>query len=484
MKEKSDSPTSSLKKRKASATACTKIGWAPGIILPIFLIAAEAAGLFLFLILLHPPAWRLPKISSLQNYGFAFAQKTQSWLNQSLVLNSAEITVDVTAEIPFWQRRLPFSYSDLVAAPKPPQKSLLHIVFDQLGAANPWQAFGKTQVVWGFDLSIEKIYNKLLSAVAPQIEREPQDAVLEITDGRAGAFRPDLTGRALDYYQTVADVKTALFRNTSIIVTPTVTSFPTLRLKDTNNLGINELVAHGESDFTGSSNNRITNIEVGAARFNGLILKPGEEFSFNQNLGPVTAKAGFKPEIVIKPEGQMPELGGGLCQVSTTAFRAALYGGLAITARRNHSFAVRYYAPQGTDATIYPGAVDLKFLNDTPTALLISTRVEGKKLIFDYYGTLDGREVKIDGPYQYDFGAGGAMKARLARTVTWATKKTTDEFFSKYVSRNLFPRVEEFPKPAQAAAEQPPAASPQTPNNEPTAPQTPPNSTQNNPPAN
>jgi vancomycin resistance protein YoaR len=226
-------------------------------------------------------------------------------------------------------------------------------------------------------------------------------------------------------------------------------------------------VAHGESNFTGSSNSRIQNIKSGASKFNGLILAPGQEFSFNQSLGPVTAETGFKPEMVIKTSGTVLEMGGGLCQVSTTAFRAALYGGLPITARRNHSYAVKYYAPQGTDATIYPGAVDFKFVNDTPSNLLITSRVEDLKLIFEYYGTADGRQVAIDGPYQYDRKPDGSMKARLARTISYGQKQNTETFYSKYVSKDLFPTSYEYPKPANTTnppkTDNPPATNPSLP---------------------
>ncbi|MEK9181208.1 MAG: VanW family protein [Patescibacteria group bacterium] len=481
MKGELKSQMPSSKKSDNPKNVYLKPGWQIPVILPVILLALEIAGVFLCLVLLQSPARRQPKAPDSKNLGFVFAQKTSSWLNQNLTLNSAGKSFNLTSDIPFWQQRSLFSYSDPITTPALPRRSISEIVLNQLGPSNPWQAFGQNQTVWGFDFAAEKIYNKLLSEVAPQIEREAQDAALEIVSGRATVFQPDLAGLSLDYPKTIGLVKEALFRGNSIIEASVVSSFPTVRLKNLNDLGIEELVAHGESDFTGSSKNRITNISVGAARFNGLILKPGEEFSFNQNLGEVTAEGGFKPEIVIKPEGQVPELGGGLCQVSTTAFRAALYGGLNITARRNHSFAVRYYAPQGTDATIYPGAVDFKFINDTPAHLLIATRVEDKRLIFDFYGTSDGRKVEIDGPYQYDFGEGGSMKARLTRNVTLAEQKTTKEFFSKYVSRNLFPRVEEFPKPAQAAPETPPA---QTPTGE-TPPPTPTNPTdQPNPPTN
>jgi len=221
-------------------------------------------------------------------------------------------------------------------------------------------------------------------------------------------------------------------------------------LGQTNSLGIVGLVAHGESDFHGSSKSRIHNIAVGASKFDGRIIKPEEEFSFNTYLGAVTKETGFLPELVIKTTGTVPEVGGGLCQVSTTAFRAALFGGLPITARRNHSYAVKYYAPQGTDATIYPGVQDMKFINDTGHFILIHTYIDGTRLVFDFYGTPDGREIAIDGPYQYDFGAGGSMKARLTRVVSRGNASSTQAFVSKYVSKDLFPIQYEFPTPPPA----------------------------------
>jgi len=197
-------------------------------------------------------------------------------------------------------------------------------------------------------------------------------------------------------------------------------------------------LATGESDFTGSSRNRRTNIEVGSSRHNGVIIKPGEEFAFNKYLGEIDAAHGYLPEIVIKRDGLKSEFGGGLCQVATTSFRGAVNAGFKVVERRNHSFAVQYYAPQGTDATIYPGVVDLRFINDTQTNMMVWTRVEGNKLYYDYYGTKDGRQVEVLKPVQYDRRASGAMKA------TWTVKVTkngvTEEqvFNSNYVSPALF----------------------------------------------
>ncbi len=147
------------------------------------------------------------------------------------------------------------------------------------------------------------------------------------------------------------------------------------------------------------------------------MIKPNEEFSFNTILGDVGPETGYKAELVIKQNKTVPEYGGGLCQVSTTAFRAAFYAGLPIKERQAHAFPVKYYNPQGFDATIYPPHPDLRFINDTPAYIVIQTKVEENNLIFEFYGTNDDRKVEVEGPRQYDIQADGSMKAILIRKI-------------------------------------------------------------------
>lgn len=166
-------------------------------------------------------------------------------------------------------------------------------------------------------------------------------------------------------------------------------------------LGIKEVVSIGHTSYHGSPQNRMFNIDVGVKKFNGLMIAQNEVFSFNTHLGPVDGAHGFLKELVIKPEGTIPEFGGGLCQVSTTVYRGALYAGLPIVERAPHSYAVSYYAQiggHGIDATIYPGAHDLRFKNDTPAPLLLQAYTEDSEAYFIYYGTNDHREVKLEGP--------------------------------------------------------------------------------------
>ena len=114
-----------------------------------------------------------------------------------------------------------------------------------------------------------------------------------------------------------------------------------------------------------------------------------------KTLGPIDGEHGWLPELVIKGNRTLPEFGGGLCQIGTTAFRAAMNTGLLITERRNHSYRVRYYEPAGTDATIYDPSPDFKFKNDTPHAILITTELQGDIVVFSFWGTEDGREAVV-----------------------------------------------------------------------------------------
>ncbi len=168
--------------------------------------------------------------------------------------------------------------------------------------------------------------------------------------------------------------------------------------------GVTDLLSVGISSFYGSPTNRIHNIHVGVEKFNGLTIQPGEEFSFTKNMGHVDASGGWLPELVIKGDETVPEYGGGLCQVSSTMYRAALYSGLPITMRRNHSYAVSYYAQvtgYGLDATIYDPWPDLRFTNDTAAPILIQSYVENRTAYFVFYGKNDGRTVTMEGPHSY-----------------------------------------------------------------------------------
>jgi len=244
---------------------------------------------------------------------------------------------------------------------------------------------------------------KYLETIASTIEKEPKTARFEIDNGKIKAFAPAENGVAIDYSAFLEQLAGAwrLFDGVqplTTLVIPTKVLEPPISDNDVSKMGVKELIAVGRTNFKGSPVNRRHNITVGIQKLNGSLIAPGAEFSTIGTLGEIDGVNGFKEELVIKGNETKPEFGGGLCQVSTTLFRAVLNAGLPVTARRNHSYRVSYYEPPvGKDATIYYPSPDFKWINDTAHHILVLGRIEGDDAIFELWGTKDTRtQVQTD----------------------------------------------------------------------------------------
>ena len=202
-------------------------------------------------------------------------------------------------------------------------------------------------------------------------------------------------------------------------------------------LGVKTLLGKGESNFRGSSRSRVKNINVAANKISSTLLKPEEEFSFVNTLGKVDARNGYLPELVIKGNKTIPEYGGGICQVSTTLFRAALNAGLPILERRNHSYVVNYYGKPGLDATIYLPKPDFKFKNDTNHHILIQHYITGTILYYEIYGTSTGKTAKTIEPIVLESNPDGSMKTVAYREIYEGDVMIKrDAFYSTYRQPN------------------------------------------------
>jgi vancomycin resistance protein YoaR len=173
-----------------------------------------------------------------------------------------------------------------------------------------------------------------------------------------------------------------------------------IKTEEVNDLGIKELLGRGISYFRGSIASRIHNIQIASSRLNGILIPPGETFSFNQTLGEVSQATGYKEAYIIKEGRTILGDGGGVCQVSTTFFRATLDAGLPIIERAPHAYRVYYYEQNsqvGVDATVWEPSPDLKIKNDTPAHILVQAYVNPSqyRLTFEFYGTSDGRKATI-----------------------------------------------------------------------------------------
>ncbi|MSR84854.1 hypothetical protein EXS71_00190 [Candidatus Uhrbacteria bacterium] len=217
------------------------------------------------------------------------------------------------------------------------------------------------------------------------------------------SFIPGMDGVDLDTSATVQAMQQAWTVGSSTIPI-TLTRHPAIiEGADAERLGIHESIGVGRSNFSGSPVNRRKNIALGAQKVSGVLIPPDTEFSLIKTLTPIDQTAGWLKELVIKDNKTIPEFGGGLCQIGTTVFRAAIDSGLPITSRVNHAYRVPYYEPAGKDATIYDPAPDMKFKNDTGHWILVSSHIKGDNISFTFWGTRDGREITQSDSRVYNF---------------------------------------------------------------------------------
>jgi len=260
-----------------------------------------------------------------------------------------------------------------------------------------------------YTFSGDKLINFLLPQTS-EIEKKPVNAVFTFENGRVTEFKPSENGQTVDVdklkniISAKAPVIVASAKAENIVINlPIKILKPAITTDNVNNLGIRELISTGTSLFQDSIPGRIFNVTLAASRLNGILVKPGEVFSFNNALGDVSAFTGYKQAYVIENGRTVLGDGGGVCQVSTTLFRAILNAGLPVIERTAHAYRVGYYeedSPPGFDATVFSPSPDLKFKNDTGNYILIQTVVDPDilRLTFYLYGTKDGRQVSISTP--------------------------------------------------------------------------------------
>ncbi len=291
----------------------------------------------------------------------------------------------------------------------------------------------------------EKMIQTYLEDLARKVNRDAEDAKFTVENGKVSTFLEAKEGIALDVEKSLLLITQQLERGAEqdflTMNLPYESTKPSVNYADVNDLGISSLIGEGTSNFKGSTVNRIKNIKIAVDRFNGTLIKPGEEFSFVKILGEVDAEHGYFPELVIKKNITELDFGGGVCQVSTTVFRAAIYSGLKITARRNHAYPVSYYSPQGMDSTVFVPNPDLRFMNNTPNHILIQAKINGTELKFFFYGTDDGRKIEVDGPHITERQPDGSLKTTFTQLVLDKNGKQLlkDVFNSSYDSPYRYP---------------------------------------------
>ncbi|KKW30650.1 MAG: VanW family protein [Candidatus Uhrbacteria bacterium GW2011_GWD2_52_7] len=222
---------------------------------------------------------------------------------------------------------------------------------------------------------------EFLEGLHDALDIAPQNARFKIEEDRVVEFAGSASGSSVDDQAFFDAFENALGNAESTVTVSMRIEEPSVTTENVNNLGIKDILGVGTSSYKGSPTNRRANIKHGAEKLNGLLIAPGETVSLLEQLRPFTTADGYFPELVIKGDEIKPEIGGGLCQIGTTTFRAVMNSGLEVVERRNHSLVVSYYNDPsnnnpGTDATIYDPSPDFKFKNDTANYILLVAEVD------------------------------------------------------------------------------------------------------------
>jgi vancomycin resistance protein YoaR len=257
-----------------------------------------------------------------------------------------------------------------------------------------------------------KLANLLMPLAAP-LSRKVANAryLFNESTRQLDLYIPSQPGRELNVEKTIRSIQDAVSQGAH--GAPLGFDFAAPEIgdaMDASALGITELLPQGMgtqwTSFSGSSNERIHNITLASGQFNGVLVKPGAEFSMGEQLGDVSLDTGYSEALIIINGATVKGAGGGVCQVSTTLFRMAFMAGYPITMRYAHAYRVGYYENgdgpvhlgAGFDATVFLPDVDLKFINDSDHWLLMETEVDlsTKRLYWRFYSTYDGRSVNYN----------------------------------------------------------------------------------------
>ncbi len=230
-----------------------------------------------------------------------------------------------------------------------------------------------------FDKLHEELYAEVLDA---QYDPETQKA----TESRVG----------IDFDVSAAEKLWADARQGELVKIPLEVTQPRYTQEQLDKMLFADKLGSQTTSYTSSAAGRATNVELSAEKINGYVLAPGETFSYNTVVGKRTAAAGFKEAGAYAGGKVIQEIGGGICQTSSTLYCAALYANLQIVARDEHYFAVGY-VPWGLDATVSWGGPEFKFKNNRDFPIKIVTRCENRQLTIEIWGTdVDGSYVKMD----------------------------------------------------------------------------------------
>ncbi|HFU6608840.1 VanW family protein [Bacillus cereus group sp. TH43LC] len=223
--------------------------------------------------------------------------------------------------------------------------------------------------------------------------KNPVNAELSI-EGTTVNISQSQNGEKIDKEKLTDLTRQAITSGTSDVTLPVTLLKPERSTEDIQKMGIKEVIAEYSTPMAGRNGNQSFNVNKSANTLSGVIVAPDETFSFNGRVGVTDAAHGYKSAAVYSQGKVIQSAGGGVCQVSSTLYSAALRADLGIVSRSNHSMPVNYL-PLGQDAAVADYGPDLKFKNNTGNHIYIQAFSNGGSITTRIFGTNTGKNVEV-----------------------------------------------------------------------------------------
>ncbi|MGL4913937.1 MAG: VanW family protein [Romboutsia sp.] len=290
----------------------------------------------------------------------------------------------------------------------------------------------KKRVDYVFDIEVNK---KLLEQKLEDISKDTNkkcEEVKVIINGEDIQIKEGQKGLKLDNKNTISDIEKnikekSVYSSDVNISCKYVDDNPKIDMKELSK------VNHKISTYTTTyspGGGRGSNVEIAAKKIDDMLLMPGDEFSYQESVGPVTQSNGYTYAPVISNGELVQGIGGGVCQVSSTLYNTQLKAGILPTERRNHSKAVNY-VPRGLDATLATGSIDYKFKNTHEYPIVINTNTGGGRLTIEFWSNEDALKGIEYKPVGYASG-------KTANTYLYGYDKEGKQVYEKHIDTSIY----------------------------------------------
>lgn len=362
----------------------------------VIVLGAGIIGAYIINVENKVAGWRERIYPGVQAYGIDLGGKTKeeaiNILNEELVSLIGNKNIKVTVG----DKKFELKYSDIT-----PSVSASETVEKALQYGKDSSLFDKKKMIEnGIDVKVDTVLsydeekvNEFVNYVNGQVKINAVDASISINGGNISVI-PGSNGKSIDTEELTNKIKACIdpdpekFEEVSVEMheySPKITS------KSLNK--IDGIISSYSTTFSNNDSGRVENLRIASGYINGTLLMPGDEFSYNNTIGPTTAERGYKKANTYVGSKIFPDYGGGVCQVSSTLYRAIIQANIRSTERRNHSMTVGYAAP-GLDATVAAGYIDYKFVNTYDFPIYIQGYLSGNRVVFNIFGNKEAMNGK------------------------------------------------------------------------------------------